>query len=48
MISMVPSPGVPAFLEAVRRDYYEARSMGDLVTEALFATQPGDGATVYF
>ncbi|XP_045156365.2 N-acetylgalactosamine kinase-like [Mercenaria mercenaria] len=46
-VSMVPSPQLTQFLEKVKDGYYMARKLESVVIEALFATQPGDGAAIY-
>lgn len=46
-VSMVPSSQVKQFLEKVKQGYYVPRGLESVVAEALFATQPGDGAAIY-
>lgn len=47
VVSLVPADKLQTFMSSVRASYYADPSRAGIVTECLFASEPGDGAALF-
>ena len=49
VVSLVPTPLVDSFIHKMKAGFYdETKERQALMEDALFSTEPGDGANIYF